>query len=475
MGIFRRGDGRVFESRGYRASTPSADVRRFQVGGRVASLPPRVDLRPLMTPIEDQRQTNSCVANAVAGAYEYLVKRHLGDEAYDVSRLFIYYNARVEEGGEDEDEGTTIESAIAGLTEHGACSEETWPFDEERVNEEPDEEAYEEAAQFLIEDVAAVPTSLEAWKSCLAEGYPIVFGLLLYDSFDRHRKRGLVPVPTAREAAREEHGGHAMLCVGYSDPDEVFIVRNSWGPRWGDRGYCYIPYAYLMDTRYNDGDTWLIRRVEEVELDEETWGDDSSMIEDVETELGRMPDEAYGDLLDACGDVPLEVRLALMVLFAARVDGSIETEELDHTTDFLKGVMEIVGRDDISYVGLAAHVLEHHINDEALVRDSARIFSEHLSSEALAAIWKEMSGVAEANGAIDEAEEDLLYWLVAEWQLDEDEEDEAWGEEDDEDEEDDVWGDEDEEDEADEDDWEDEEDEEEDDDVWGDEDDWNED
>jgi C1A family cysteine protease len=46
-----------------------------------------------------------------------------------------------------------------------------------------------------------------------------------------------------------------MLCVGYSDPDRVFIVRNSWGSDWGDKGYCYIPYDYLMSEKYNDGDS----------------------------------------------------------------------------------------------------------------------------------------------------------------------------------------------------------------------------
>ena len=38
-------------------------------------LPLCVDLRPLMTPVEDQGQTSSCVANAVAGAYEYWIQR----------------------------------------------------------------------------------------------------------------------------------------------------------------------------------------------------------------------------------------------------------------------------------------------------------------------------------------------------------------------------------------------------------------
>ena len=39
--------------------------------------------------------------------------------------------------------------------------------------------------------------------------------------------------------------GHAMAIVGFDDDQQVFIVRNSWGPDWGDDGYCYISYDYF--------------------------------------------------------------------------------------------------------------------------------------------------------------------------------------------------------------------------------------
>jgi hypothetical protein len=156
-----------------------------------------------MTPVENQSATSSCVANAVAGAYEYLVKQHRQDDAYDVSRLFIYYVARAiadevdpADEPELEDGGTMIGAAIEALKQYGACSEETWPFDEDIVNDAPSGDAFEEASGFLVEDVAQVPTRLEAWKAALAEGHPIVFGLNLYESFDAHRRPGMVPAPS---------------------------------------------------------------------------------------------------------------------------------------------------------------------------------------------------------------------------------------------------------------------------------------
>jgi C1A family cysteine protease len=53
-------------------------------------------------------------------------------------------------------------------------------------------------------------------------------------------------------------GGHAVLAMGYDDAKRVFLVRNSWGPAWGDGGYFYMPYAYLLDDNLSD-DFWTVR------------------------------------------------------------------------------------------------------------------------------------------------------------------------------------------------------------------------
>jgi C1A family cysteine protease len=37
-----------------------------------------------------------------------------------------------------------------------------------------------------------------------------------------------------------------MLIVGYTG--NFYIVKNSWGEKWGDQGYCYIPKAVLADS-----------------------------------------------------------------------------------------------------------------------------------------------------------------------------------------------------------------------------------
>ena len=67
-----------------------------------------------------------------------------------------------------------------------------------------------------------------------------------------------VPMPGTDEQVL---GGHCVMAVGYDDQEGKFICRNSWGTSWGDEGYFYMPYAYLLDNNLSD-DFWTIRLVE---------------------------------------------------------------------------------------------------------------------------------------------------------------------------------------------------------------------
>jgi len=51
-----------------------------------------------------------------------------------------------------------------------------------------------------------------------------------------------------------------VLCVGYND--KTFIIRNSWGTTRkgepvGDKGYFYMPYEYILNTKWCT-DFWVI-------------------------------------------------------------------------------------------------------------------------------------------------------------------------------------------------------------------------
>jgi DNA segregation ATPase FtsK/SpoIIIE-like protein len=269
--VVKNPSGQEIKLGGYRPDKQNPRDKKFS--SRDRNLPSSVDLREYLTPVENQGNSNSCTANAMAGAYEYLANRLMG-QGEDVSRLFIYYNARELDGDTSQDEGTYLRSCVRVLRKYGACSENTWSFNLKRIHDQPGDRAYQEAAKFKIKNAYRVEVDLQAMRSSLAKGYPFAFGLQLFSSFQQAGSNGLVPMP---DPDNESHdGGHAMLCVGYSDDDQVFIVRNSWGEDWGDCGYCYIPYDYMTKPDYN-GDCWAVRQISDVDFSQGVRGKSGSL------------------------------------------------------------------------------------------------------------------------------------------------------------------------------------------------------
>lgn len=209
------------------------------------TLPTEADLRQDFTIIKDQGRLGSCTAFAVVAAYEYLVKRDKKQDI-DLSELFAYQNARarMDEERKAEGEGTSIYNMVKGMGEDGICLEKLHPYTTDNLPE-PSAEAREDAQGRKITKALNVNCNLHDFKSAISQGYPVIISLRLFESFDQ--STGFVPRPTDDERAREEHANHAMVVCGYSDKEHVFIVRNSWGTRFGDKGYCYIPYSYITD------------------------------------------------------------------------------------------------------------------------------------------------------------------------------------------------------------------------------------
>ena len=223
-------------------------------------LPTKVDLRSNLSPVEDQENIGSCVANAVVGSMEYLElkktqKRFLCFKQYrDLSRLFVYYNARRNDGCIEEDCGTTIRSAIKMLAEYGVCDERVWPYDTRKWAERPPDKAYDLAEKREVRDYYRASEPHEIMQA-LALGFPVPFGAMIFEGFQRTDRSGDVELPDTGEQCL---GGHAMLIVGYNKNERHFIVRNSWGTRWGHNGYCYFPFDYI-ECPTLAADFWVIR------------------------------------------------------------------------------------------------------------------------------------------------------------------------------------------------------------------------
>ena len=216
-----------------------------------------VDLRSQFPPVYDQGQLGSCTGNGNAAIYEY-TKMKQGKDYFVPSRLKIYFDERTLEDTVKQDAGAQIRDGIKVMATMGVCPETMWPYDVTKFKQKPPKSCYDIAVKNEVESYSPVTQTLEQLRGCLVAGYPVVFGITLYDSFQTQQveQTGIVPTPQSTETV---DGGHCMVLVGYDDSKQWFIVRNSWGDSWGDKGYCYIPYDYFLKMA---SDLWMIKLVE---------------------------------------------------------------------------------------------------------------------------------------------------------------------------------------------------------------------
>ncbi len=94
-------------------------------------------------------------------------------------------------------------------------------------------------------------TSPVARKQAIAENGPVIGGLRVYEDFYFY-KSGIYKHTTG-----VFRGLHAVCVVGYKDGEKekevggYWIIKNSWGPGWGEAGFMRIAYGECdIDTKY---------------------------------------------------------------------------------------------------------------------------------------------------------------------------------------------------------------------------------
>lgn len=104
-----------------------------------------------------------------------------------------------------------------------------------------------------------VPRTLSAMQSCLAEGFPIIFGFTEYGSFDESSVAddGVMEIPTAKDTIT---GTRLGVVVGYDDHTGRFTVQSNNGPGWADNGCFHVQYKFLLNPGIS-GDFWMVHRI----------------------------------------------------------------------------------------------------------------------------------------------------------------------------------------------------------------------
>lgn len=244
------------------------------------TLPGTVDLRQWCSPIENQGSLGSCTAQAGVGLVEYYERKAFGNHI-DASRLFLYKVTRNLLGW-DWDYGAYMRTTMGAMALFGVPPEKYWPYTDRKdpgpagertFNDEPSAfqysfaESFKAIRYFRLDPNGTAPAKLlQQIKAYLAAKLPSFFGFTVYTSINQASGTGKIPFPCQGEKVL---GGHGIVTVGYDDGMKIknticgtqtkgaLLIRNSWGTGWGDAGYGWLPYEYILKGLARDSWTLL--------------------------------------------------------------------------------------------------------------------------------------------------------------------------------------------------------------------------
>ncbi|WP_050432263.1 C1 family peptidase [Chondromyces crocatus] len=216
------------------------------------------------TPVSSQGSLSACVANSWCDAMEILRGLERPDTVRQLSRLFLYWNARALHEATGIDKGTFIRAAAQQLRKLGICEEQFWPYEVSQVLKAPPASLYSMAAENRLTGFYRITAGgaerLRQIELALRSNHPVIFGTMVSKTFQAYRGGGHVQFIPPKE---DWLGAHAMVLtgvdVGYG---RRFLVRNSWGTVWGDEGHAWLDDSYLAWEQTQD--LWVGTRMPEL-------------------------------------------------------------------------------------------------------------------------------------------------------------------------------------------------------------------
>jgi C1A family cysteine protease len=212
-------------------------------------VPPSKDLRAAWWKVGNQGSTGSCVGWATADSvlrWHFVNSKRIANNEI-LSPRFIWMASKETDPFNNspttfiETEGTSLKAALDIARKFGAVRDKTLPFGGDKLFQGDAKTFYAIAAQLKILAYVNLGTNQGAWRTWLATKGPILTRLDVDNTFVNAPSNG--NLDDYKEKTKQ--GGHAVAFVGYKG--NRFIVRNSWGTTWGDKGFAYASPAYAQE------------------------------------------------------------------------------------------------------------------------------------------------------------------------------------------------------------------------------------
>lgn len=242
-------------------------------------IPTKNDFSNLFTPVRNQGSLGSCTAYASAGGIVEYYNKNIHGDSTPMSTLFQYKLTR-DLMGVTGDTGAFMRTAMEALIEYGSVFEKDYPYDVKKFDLDPSiniklKAQNRQALSYVRVDQRNVSTTdvLKELRRYASSNLPIMFGFSVYDNSWKQANssgsEGAFPFPSKTD---KMVGGHAICIAGFDDTKVVtnkqdgartigaFKIRNSWGDKWGVKGYGWIPYKYVESQLAMD--FWLLTSME---------------------------------------------------------------------------------------------------------------------------------------------------------------------------------------------------------------------
>ncbi len=264
------------------------DLRDLIYESGLFELPFKIDNRPFAPVILDQGQEGACTGFGLAAVVNFLhhnrsdftaaqrnayKKKENGASA----RMLYEMAKRYDEWQGENYDGSSIRGAMKGWSRHGVCTWGDWPYDVRKPGKLTPQRQRNALDHPLGAYYRVRHLYLNNMQAALAEAGILYASASVHKGWQQVGSDGIIPY------SKEKIGGHAFAIVGYDD--RGFWIQNSWGPRWGAKGFCHIGYDDWLENAF---DCWVAR----LGVPALSFAGGDSLVHGRASEFGFIPDES---------------------------------------------------------------------------------------------------------------------------------------------------------------------------------------